>query len=117
MSHSDIQTEGINMSEENANMMNKFSTSLPSTSNFLLLSPQKLSPLHAHFNKALKQSAYQFNTTFQNKAYSNDVVIYDLLNYVNQHLHQQTEHFCLPQVYNISKYFCIQLFKEKYYLF
>ena len=123
MTHADVSTnlETIGMSEgrispsSSTTSLNKISSSLPNTS---FLSPTKSSQSSqiALFNQQFKLAAYQFHLIFQTKAYSSVASLIDSANYVNQHL-QNAQHFCLPQVYNMSKQLCGNLFKEKYYLF
>ena len=99
------------------------SCSLPSTSN---LSPpgkstvkSNMSPMQVAYNEQFKQAAYQFHLLFQNKAYTSNVIMFELANHINQQLQnaQSSQHFCLPQVYNLSRFLCSKLFKDKFYLF
>jgi hypothetical protein len=123
MTHADVSTnfEAIGMSEgrmspsSSTTSLNKISSSLPNSS---FLSPTKSSQNSQInlFNQQFKLAAYQFHLIFQTKAYSSITGVIESANYVNQHL-QNSQHFCLPQVFNMSKQLCCNLFKEKYYLF
>lgn len=129
MSHFDvmIQNDPINFnkigqvspSTSNSNL-NMLSSSLPNTSN-LMASKQssQLPHIVSAYNQQLKQAAYQFHLIYQSKPYTqcSELSLVDLANYVNQHLTQKSQYFCLPQCLNMSKYLCAKLFAEKYYLF
>ena len=82
-------------------------------------SSNEKSMIHDHFNTQFKQAAYQFHQIYQTKSFCANSNLVELANYVNHQLqHAPTsQHFCLPQVYNLSKFLCSQLFKDKYYLF
>ena len=92
------------------------STSLPSSG---LSSSKEDSILHQKHNQLLKQAAYQFHLIYQTKVYTQttEANFLDLANYVNAQLTQQAQYFCLPQCLNLSKYLCLKLFGEKFYLF
>lgn len=142
MQHTDVSnitSESINFQNDSSSSTSSFlSTSLPSTSYLTSrfasaaptnnTSPVKTNSLINNLNSLLKQAAYQFHLIYQTKTYNTIPELIDLANYVNQHLQPgggggsnlsstSSQHFCLPQCLNMSRYLAAKLFPDKYYLY
>ncbi|RNA18051.1 ectopic P granules 5 -like protein [Brachionus plicatilis] len=117
LDNSGYGTDSFNLGHQSGqDASHMLSTSLPSSG---LNSTKEDSILHQKHNQLLKQAAYQFHLIYQTKAYSqaSEANFVQLANFVNDQLTQQAQYFCLPQCLNLSKYLCLKLFREKFYLF
>ena len=103
------------------------SSSLPNHSTLIAYSPSDKHPnmlstqgkqMLSNLNHLFKQSVVQFNHMFQTKAYYSNGLYVELANYIQQNIQNptQSQYFCLPQVFNMSRHLAGQLYKEKYYL-